>query len=281
MQDNRIHLLVSFDRNYIKPFRVMLKSLIVNNPQERFHIWLLHSGIPQEDLDLLTSYCNLQKATLTALQVERSIFNNAPVSKRYPQEMYYRLLAPILLPDSVKKILYLDPDILVINSVRPLWDIQLDRCAFAAAAHSVVPDMVNDVNRYRLGKDHVYFNTGVILIDLAAARNLVKSEDIFQYVRDHSAELLLPDQDVFNYLYGSHTLQIEDARWNYDARRFSAYLLNSSGRYSMDWVMWNTVFLHFCGKQKPWQESYSNRFTALYKHYMCLAEKQIGLTGTD
>ena len=281
MEDNTICLLVSFDRNYIKPFQVMLTSLVLNNPQERFHIWLLHSGILQSDLDALAEYCGAQGAALTPVLVEPSVFKAAPISKRYPQEMYYRLLAPVLLPDSVKRILYLDPDILVINPVRPLWEVELNGHAFAAAPHSVVPDMVNDVNRLRLGSDSAYFNTGVILMDLSAARALVKPEDIFHYVQEHAAELLLPDQDVFNCLYGSYTLHVEDTRWNYDARRFAAYHLSSSAKYDMDWVVQNTVFLHFCGKHKPWKSSSYGRFSAVYKHYMCLAERRTGPVGTE
>lgn len=42
---------------------------------------------------------------------------------------------------------------------------------------------------------------------------------------------------------------------------------------TMDWVMRNTVVLHFCGKKKPWTSNYAGRFGALYKHYMRLAEK--------
>ena len=45
---------------------------------------------------------------------------------------------------------------------------------------------------------HDYYNTGVILIDLNKARLLVKPDDIFSSVRKHAAELLLPNQDVFN-----------------------------------------------------------------------------------
>ena len=259
----------------------MLTSLALNNPRERFHVWLLHSGIAQASLDSLSRYCAAQGAALTPVLVEPSVFRDAPISKRYPQEMYYRLLAPVLLPDSVERILYLDPDILVINPVRPLWDVELEGHAFAAAPHSVVPEMVNDVNRLRLGKVPAYFNTGVILMDLSAARALVRPEDIFQYVQEHAAELLLPDQDVFNCLYGADTLQVEDTRWNYDARRFAAYRLNGGAKYDMDWVVQNTVFLHFCGKQKPWKSSYYGRFSALYKHYMCLAERRTSPAGTE
>ena len=50
MKTDTIHLLVSFDKNYIGPFQVLLQSLVASNPQETFRIWLLHSAIPSEDL---------------------------------------------------------------------------------------------------------------------------------------------------------------------------------------------------------------------------------------
>lgn len=275
MRNDKIHLLVTVDQNYIRPLQTMLKSFVVNNMGEKVHVWLLHSGIPPESLNRLTEFCNAQEVTMTAVLVDPAVFVEAPKSRRYPQEMYYRLLAPLLLPDFVEKVLYLDPDVLVINSVRPLLETVLDGCVFAAASHSIVPDMVDDVNRMRLGTDYPYFNTGVIFMDLNSAREVVSSEDIFKYVREHSAGLLLPDQDVFNSLYGSLTKQVDDMIWNYDARRFSAYNLTNSGKCGMDWVMENTAILHFCGTQKPWKSSHSSRFSALYKHYMHLAQKQI------
>ena len=93
------------------------------------------------------------------------------------------------------------------------------------------------------------------------------------YLRDEVAPLLLPDQDVFNVLYGHRTLQIDDAIFNYDVRFFSAYLLKSDGQHTMNWVMRNTVFLHFCGRHKPWKNMCLSRFSALYQHYMNLAQK--------
>lgn len=270
MQSDKINLLVTFDKNYIRPFKVMLKSLVTTNATEMFHVWLLHSDIPIENLQELHEFCSEQRVTLTPIQVDRKIFKHAPISKQYPQEMYYRLLAPLLLPESIEKVLYIDPDILVINSVRPLWEIDLGDNAFAAASHSGVFDLMSDVNRARLGQEHDYYNSGVILIDLIKARKIVKAEEIFDYVKTHSAELVLPDQDVFNFLYGDDTLQIDDTIWNFDPRYFTAYRLRSNGQRDMDWLMQNTVFLHFCGKKKPWKASYSNRFASLYKHYMNL-----------
>lgn len=151
MQSNRIDLLVTFDSNYIVPFRVMLKSVMVNNSREDIHVWLLHSGIPENQMQDLRVYCGFQNVSLTPVLISRQVFENAPVSAQYPQEMYYRLLDPQLLPESLKKVLYLDPNILVINPLRPLWEIELNGNAFAAASHTGVMDIMtrsyNPINR--------------------------------------------------------------------------------------------------------------------------------------
>lgn len=271
MANDMIHILVSFDKNYIPPFRTMLRSLTMNNPQEQIHVWLLHSGLAQEDLRGLEAYCGAQKAAFTPVEIDRAFFQNAPVSKQYPQEMYYRLLAAQLLPRSLNRILYLDPDILVINPLRAFWETDLNEAAFAAASHSWGPDMINDVNRHRLDTEHDYYNTGVLLMDLDKARTIVKPDEIYDYVQEHGEELLLPDQDVFNSLYGEHTAELDDRLWNYDVRYFHAYHLKSDGVCDTNWVMENTAILHFCGKNKPWKKGYTNRFGVLYKHYMNLA----------
>lgn len=110
----------------------------------------------------------------------------------------------------------------------------------------------------------------MLLIDLDAARREVVPGEIFAYVERHARELVLPDQDVLNALYGERTLELDDAVWNYDARNFNTYLLRSGGECGLDWVLGHTAILHFCGKTKPWQPGYLHRFGALYKHYIQL-----------
>lgn len=97
----------------------MLTSILLNNPGEQFHVWLLHSAIPQTALDALEHDCCAHGVPLTPIAVDRQLFQGAPITKQYPQEMYYRLLASHILPASLKRVLYLDPDILVINLCVP------------------------------------------------------------------------------------------------------------------------------------------------------------------
>lgn len=96
--------------------------------------------------------------------------------------MYYRLLSPLILPKELDRVLYLDPDILIINSLRPLWELNLDMKVFAATSHTGLTEIANDINHVRLDTEHEYFNSGVMLIDLNAARKLVTSQDVFDCV---------------------------------------------------------------------------------------------------
>lgn len=128
--------------------------------------------------------------------------------------MYYRLLSPLILPKELDRVLYLDPDILIINSLRPLWELNLDMKVFAAASHTGLTEITNDINQVRLDTEHEYFNSGVMLIDLNAARKLVTSQDVFDCVCKREKDLILPDQDVFNILYGKETMPVDDVIWN-------------------------------------------------------------------
>ena len=263
-----MELLVTVDKNYIPPLQVMLTSLYMNNPGEDVEMYLLHSRLQEKELEPLEKQCGRLGYKFFPVKIEDSWFSQAPVTKQYPREMYYRLLAPCFLPQKLHRILYLDPDILVINSLRPLWETDMKGRLFAAAAHTGKTNLANNINQVRLGTTHKYFNSGVLLINLDQGRKEILPEEIFRYAGEHAKELLLPDQDILNAVFGSRTLELDDYLWNYDARNYSTYLLRSGGVCDMDWVMGNTGILHFCGKTKPWQAGYIHRFGILYKHYM-------------
>ena len=263
-----MELLVNVDKNYIQTLQVMLTSMYMNNPGEDVELYLLHSRLQEKELEPLEKQCGRLGYKFFPVKIEDSWFSQAPVTKQYPREMYYRLLAPCFLPQKLHRILYLDPDILVINSLKPLWETDMKGRLFAAAAHTGKTNLANNINQVRLGTTNKYFNSGVLLINLDQGRKEILPEEIFRYAGEHAKELLLPDQDILNAVFGSRTLELDDYLWNYDARNYSTYLLRSGGVCDMDWVMGNTGILHFCGKTKPWQAGYIHRFGILYKHYM-------------
>lgn len=273
---DRIQLLCALDANYLPQLRVLLTSIRLNNPGETFGLYLMHSGLPERELEGLERWCGEAGWEFHSVPVDAALFDGAPVTAQYPREMYYRLLAGQMLPDGLSRVLYLDPDILVINPLRELWETDMQGNMFAAAAHTGKTELANNVNRIRLGTDHDYYNSGVLLIDLERCRSEVAPDELFAFVREHRRELVMPDQDLLNAVYGDSILPLDDALWNYDARNFNNYMLRSAGEQDMDWVMENTAILHFCGKAKPWKPNYIYRFGVLYRHYERLAERAWG-----
>lgn len=268
-----IAILTTLDQNYLPQLQVLLTSLQINNPSESVTLYLLHSGIPEEALAGVGRQCSAYGYAFVPIRVEDALFQDAPVTRQYPKEMYYRLLAPQLLPRQLERVLYLDPDILIINPIRPLWETDLRGNLFGAAAHTGKTELANSVNQLRLGTQRDYYNSGVLLMDLDAGRREIRPQALFDYVEKHRKELILPDQDLLNGLFSWRVLELEDVLWNYDARNYSNYLLRSGGVCDLRWVMEHTAILHFCGKEKPWKPKYFHRFGVLYQHYVQLTRR--------
>lgn len=273
MTQRTLEIVVTCDEGYLGPLRTMLLSLRANNRAGSIRVWLLHRGIPQVVLESLAVFCGRIKIELAPRMVDQALFAHARSSERYPQEMYYRMLAPHVIDADIDRALYLDPDILIINPLAPLFDIELGDCVFAAASHTDAVHPATALNNVRLNTNEVYFNTGVILMDMRRAKALIDPDEIFAFAMEHERKLLFPDQDIFNALYGERTLPVPDQVWNYDARKYPDNIIRTGGEATLDWVINNTAILHFCGRDKPWAPKHRGQFAALYKHYATLARR--------
>lgn len=270
-----LNILLTLDRNYILPARVLLASLCINNPGEQFDVYIAADGFTDGDHENLRRLLAHFHARYHTVTIDESWFSGAPTLRYYSRAMYYRLLAGRMLPEHLHRILYLDPDMLVTGKIRPLYETDMGENLYAACIHRGIVDLSTPVNRIRLStyETEGYFNSGMLLMNLARIRSLVFPQVIFDYVKENRALLVLPDQDVLNGLYGRHILALDEQRFNYDARKYREYLLSSSGEHDRNWVMENTVILHFCGRKKPWHSGYRGRFSMLYRHYMQLTDR--------
>lgn len=268
-----MNILVTLDSKYVMPLKVMLWSLFFNNQKENFKVYLMHSSISDEEIENLKQFAAEKGHELHEVKIQNDYFKDAPVVLHYTKEMYYRLLAYKFLPTDLDRVLYLDPDILVINPIDELYNTDLDNYLYAAAYHDIP---VKEINRIRLRVYDMeeYFNSGVLLMNLPLQRKRIKEEEIFAFVRKNKNRLILPDQDILNALYCKEIKKLSEIKYNYDVRYYYYYKILSNGQIDMDYVMRNTSILHFCGKKKPWHKNYSGKFHSLYKHYEILAMRE-------
>jgi len=269
MKDS-MNILVTLDSNYILPLKVMLKSMFYNNKNENFTIYLMHSSITDEEIKDLEEYIARDGHKLEVVYLDDEYFKDAPTLLHYTRAMYYRLLAFKFLPQDMDRILYLDPDTLVINPLRELYETDLTGYLYAAAYHDLIA--VKEINRIRLMPYEIdaYYNSGILLMNLDLQRQVIDEKEIFEFVEKNHRKLIMPDQDILNCLYSKQIKTLDEKLYNYDARYYRYYKFMDD-EWDMDRVIRATVIIHFCGKKKPWTKDYSGRFHALYKHYEKMA----------
>ena len=264
-----MNILVSCDENYIKPLKAMLYSLFSSN-KGHIDIYIMHSSIADDcisDLKDFVKKISDDRARLINIKIENG-FEKAHTTFYYTSEMYFRLLAYKHLPEEIDRVLYLDPDILILNSLKDLYERDFEDKLFMAAVHTTPTVQSANIARLKLTSENKdienYYNSGILMINLKKARDHDYEDKIISYINtSKKAGLLMPDQDLLNVVFRNDIKEIEELKYNYDARRFATYRVLYD--YDLDDVFKNTCILHFCGKRKPWLESYSGKFNSLYQ----------------
>ena len=261
------HILVTLDRNYLKVLSVMLYSLSQSDPEGVYTVYVVNNTLTEEDFASLSAL--LPRTELVNVQVPEDLLQNAPVSDRYPTEMYYRLFAARYLPQQLERILYLDPDLVVLHSLRSLYQIDFDGKLFAAASH-IKSRTFRELNRRRLHlSEHAkYLNSGVMMMNLALLRK-ESPQTIIDYIQSHKATLLLPDQDVLNALYADRTVPLDPLVYNLGEKylRLKNLHLPPAEKLTLDWVRSNTAIVHHYGRNKPWKEHYRGSLGIFYHEW--------------
>ena len=197
--------------------------------------------------------------------------HDAPISDRYPKEMYYRLFAAQYLPKELDRILYLDPDIVVINSLRSLYGIDFGDKLFAAASHIESHTFKNfNRRRLRLSQQARYINSGVMMMNLSLLRTQQKPEEIYRFIEEHKNSLLLPDQDVLNALYADRTIFLDPLIYNLGDKylRLKNLHLPKGEKLGLEWVRQHTAIIHYYGRNKPWKEGYHGKLGVFYDFFV-------------
>lgn len=264
MGQRPMNLLVTLNSGYVHQLCVMLSSAMAADPQALFHLYVLHSSLSEEDLEQIRTVLG-ERHKLLPIRVDPEDFADAPTTGRYPAEMYYRIFAAKYLPQDLDRVLYLDPDIIVLGSLRGLYEMDLEKVLFAAASH--VGNVMTRLNSMRLEspeEDSPYINSGVMLMNLQRLRQEQRREDVYQYIEKHRSILILPDQDVLSGLYGPEIQLLDANRYNMTERIFALHP-DSEAWLDLDWVRDHAVIIHYCGRNKPWKPGYVGSLGQFYK----------------
>lgn len=267
-----MELLMTLDRNYVPQLNVMLFSALHSDGAAYFDVYLLHDeGLSEADVAETRALLG-QRGALHLIRVDESGLADAPTSDRYPRAIYYRIFAAKYLPDTLERVLYLDPDIVVRQSLRELYEMPMGTAFFAAATH--IRGFLHRFNELRLDmdEDSPYINSGVMLMNLRALRAEQDMEAVFEYMEAHRGRLMLPDQDIISALYGQRILPLDPIRYNMTEKLYSRHRYNGDGMTLED-VRRQSAVIHYCGRNKPWRPGYLGELNVFYEETVARMEE--------
>lgn len=261
-----MNILVTVDSNYVRPLKVMLTSFFAHHKNEN-KIYLLYSNVKEPELSELRELIEKNGSLFFPVRIEESILSDVPVIRYFTKEMYYRLLVGMVFPKETR-MLYLDPDILIRDSLVSLYETDLEGKVMAGIADIAVNTMFSDHKR-KLGlqDEEQYLNSGVLLIDLEKIRENFSLDDIKKVIEEKGELLQYPDQDMINLIFRGN-MKVMERKYNYNTGygngtgmlRYIAGGFVKERRYP--------VIVHFMGPTKPWHSDYYGKFLREYLYYL-------------
>lgn len=276
-----INIAFSSDNNFVPQLMVSIKSLLTNNKCLDLNLYILDNDISELNKEKLILLVEDYNTNLTFLSVAKNNFKIESYVeddiKTFSISAYCRLFLSSLLAD-VDKILYLDCDSLIVDSLLELWNIDITEYMCAG-----VLDIMPNVYKESIGlkEEDIYINSGVLLINLKLWRERNIEKDFIKSLEKHKNERIHHDQGIINEVLKNQILPISP-KYNWlsyfhgkDYHLIIKWFVNPSYYYddkTMDESSANPVFIHFCNgfMGRPWN-NHNHYYFDLYKEYVHLA----------
>jgi hypothetical protein len=227
---------------------------------------------PERDFDIcIISESNVSDHPLFAdlniryLQVDISqIQKFANVGQRIGMAAYLRIFMPRIWQNDYDRLLYLDGDIFYQRGDIPaLLSSDIHNAPLAAVLdtkqwHRPLRP-ASDITALRLPFSP-YFNSGVLLIDVAKFNALSIGEKVLDLISQRGADLVWHDQTALNAVLGGNWAQLP-VQWNF---QYSHKTMLLSAHFDV-------CFYHFIGRRKPFYARYGGfprRFTDAYRAFL-------------
>lgn len=230
-----IHVAFGIDQNYVRPLGVMMTSILQHNKNVTFHIFI--DEIDSADLPRLRDTAEKYGACCHCYVIDAEIFRDFPHQEiGWRTAMYFRFLAfEYCYSQGIRRLLYLDADMLCLGDLKELYYMPLNGKLIAAVRDAGLPE--DRLKRLDFIGDG-YFNSGMILADLCAWHDNNFFDTAILMLQKTPERFEAPDQDVLNLLYADKVYWL-GKRHNQEN--------NVADIYPED-----TVIVHYTSTPKPW-----------------------------
>lgn len=271
---NPVNIVTAADAAYVPHVGAMLHSLFERNPDLNFSIYFLRrTGLDTDHIAKLSAVCRTFGASFTDREVDGALLAGLPVGGWYVEEAWYRVFIPGILPE-INRVLWLDADVIVLDSIKALWQTDLGDCSLAACPNALLYQARHTVAALGVKDRSRYFNTGVLLLDLNRMRREKSEIALREAATKYREWIKFADQDVLNAVYYENYKRLP-LYWNVLTHSYINVpeTLRVHGKAEYTEAMRSPRIVHFTGRtsKKPWSARCGHPYRYAYLHHRAAA----------
>src|SRR5690606_16733191 len=133
-----IHLAIAFDQNYLSPFYALLMSVVEHNKNNKVVIHAIVTGVADGERRTIKSFVQEHGHEIFFYEIDPAVASRFVLVNNWTPAVYYRLFFPFLIPADIKKLLYIDTDVLVVGDLAELYRMDTDGYPVAAVYDNYV-----------------------------------------------------------------------------------------------------------------------------------------------
>lgn len=254
-----IHLGIAFDQNYVRHFFALFASILDTNRQNRIVAHCIITGLSEAEKSQIKAYAEAHGAEIRFYEIDEAFVKRFVLTSHWSAAAYYRLFFPLLVPEEeVKKLLYLDTDIIVVSDLAPLYDTPLE--GFAVGA--VYDNWVKNAPQLGITEEGNYFNSGMMLINVPLWKERKVSEQVFEYLAKYPERINYVDQCGLNAVLINKWKKLD---WRYNV--LHSRIPSAMSHKEKKAFLADKVLLHFT-LDRPWKMLCRNPYRHLYHKYL-------------
>ena len=191
-------ILYSSSDSYAFLTGISILSLLENNKTcEDIHIYIMDNHISEENKAKLKEVVNHYKRQLSFVDMPdmKKLTGQEIDTRRWNISTFGRLYMAGVLPQTVHKVLNIDCDTIIVDSIEPLWNTDMTGKVFGGML-----ECINDRYRRNVGKKagEYYLNGGIVFLNLDEVRAGDYERKFTEYITKYGSSLAYLDQDVLN-----------------------------------------------------------------------------------
>lgn len=187
------------DNKFAEVFAVALQSLFIQQKHTKLlRVFLIENALSEENKDKLNAIANEFGRKIEYIDmpdIQTKMGTDLYIPHRLNIVDYARLLAAEILPNDIDRIIQLDCDLYLRHPIDELWEMNLDGiyCRMINEGH-------NKRNRkiLKIPGEGMYYNSGVVLINLKKWREDRIQEKFIEYIRFMHGYIPINAQGVMN-----------------------------------------------------------------------------------